>query len=77
MNARRTTRGDLILVLNRLVSEGAILSFRTSMFGAELQGELIVTITAPDASAGVEAQRVTERALAPLGVEVVVQVDLP
>ena len=49
MKERSTSRSDVIALLNGLVREGVIVSFRTDLFDKEETGaEPAVTVTVPD-----------------------------
>ena len=76
MSAKKTKRGDVIVVLNRLVREGVITSFRTNLFDKE-------AAQAPDIAVGVantdrcdEAVQQVLQALEPLRVDLKVVADL-
>ncbi len=71
--ARRTNRGDIIQVLNRLVRERVIVSFQTDLFDKWNRGRpLTVAVTVKDQDNPEPALQLVRDALVPLGREVVV-----
>ena len=73
MTGRPTQRGDIIHVLNRLVREGAIASFRTDLFDRDNIGRpLTVAVTVKDPDNPEPALQLVRDALVPLGQEIVV-----
>ncbi len=76
MSAKKTKRGDVIVVLNGLVREGVITSFRTNLFDKE-------SPEGPDIAVGVantdrcdEVVQQVLQALEPLRVDLKVAADL-
>ena len=76
MRAKKSNRGDVIAVLNALVRDGVITSFRTSLFDKETgqEPDIAVGVAAPDRCD--DALRQVRQALEPLGVDLKVVVDL-
>jgi hypothetical protein len=77
MTFRGGLRGDVVQILNRMVRDGAIASFRTNFDSRQRDDAIVVTVTAP---AAVELDLVEQRvrqALEPLQADIVVTVDLP
>lgn len=76
VRAKKSNRGDVIAVLNALVRDGVITSFRTSLFDKETgqEPDIAVGVAAPDRCD--DALRQVRQALEPLGVDLKVVVDL-
>ncbi len=73
MPARRTNRGDIIQVLNRLVREGVIASFETDLFDKFDEGAApSVSVTVKDPGDPEPALQLVREALAPLEIDVTV-----
>ncbi len=75
MPGRGLQRGDVIAVLNGLVREGVITSFKTSLF-EKTRSDLEITVTLPDPEQAGPALLRVRAALEPLGVDLTVAVDL-
>jgi hypothetical protein len=74
---RRSTRGDVIAALNRLVQEGVITSFQTRLFDKLATNEPEIRVTVPDPSTSDDALRQVRAALHPLGLHLTVEIDPP
>jgi hypothetical protein len=77
MPVRRNLRGDIAQILNQLVRDGAITSFRTNFDSRQRDDEVVVTVTAPAADDLDLAEQKVRQALKPLQASIVVRVDLP
>ncbi len=77
MAARPTARGDVAQILNGLVRDGIISGYRTNLFDRERTGEIVVTVTAPEADDVDGLQEKVSQALAPLTISATVRVELP
>ena len=74
MTKRSTSRSDVIALLNGLVREGVIVSFRTDLFDKEGAGsEPTVTVTVPDPNDPEPVLQRVREALAPLGIDLTVR----
>ena len=74
--AKRATRGDVIAVLNRLVREGVITSFQTNLFDKDRADKPDIAVAVADLANCGEALRQVREALQPLGLDLIVMVDL-
>jgi len=77
MIRRLPNRGDVISILNRSVQEGVITSFQTRLFDKGLSGnepDIAITVADPDGAG--EALRQVRDALAPLGMDLTVVLDV-
>ncbi len=77
MAARPTARGDVAQILNGLVRDGIISGYRTNLFDRERTGEIVVTVTAPEADDVDGLQEKVSQALASLTISATVHVELP
>jgi hypothetical protein len=74
---RRSTRGDVIAALNKLVQEGVITSFQTRLFDKVHANEPEIRVTVPDPSTSDDALRQVRAALKPLGLHLTVEIGPP
>ena len=68
MTGRPAKRGDVIVVLNRLVREGVITSFQTNLFDKETAQAPDIAVAVPNTDRCNEAVQQVLQALEPLGV---------
>jgi hypothetical protein len=73
----RTLRGDICALLNPMVRDGAITSFRTNLSDKPLPRELVVTVRAIGQGGADDAFRIVTQALAPLAQAIIVSVGKP
>jgi hypothetical protein len=76
MTKRKTTRGDVIAILNRLVREGVITSFKTDLFDKDRSDKPDVAVAPSDPENCGEALRQVREALEPLGIDLSIVADL-
>ena len=76
MTKRKPTRGDVIATLNKLVRDCVIASFRTDLFDKDRSDKPDVAVAVSDPANCGDALRQVQQALQPLGMDLIVVVDL-
>jgi hypothetical protein len=74
--AQRARPSDVIATLNRLVGEGVITSFQTQLFDKDRSDKPDVAVAVADLGRCDEVLRQVQEALEPLGMDLIVVVDL-
>ena len=77
MPYRAKLHGSINAILNPMVRDGAITSFRTNLYDEKPSDEVVITVTAPVADDLDGTRHRVKQALDVLPVDVVIHVDLP
>jgi hypothetical protein len=70
-------RRSIVEALKRLVRDGVIAGFRTNLYSWHVEGQVVVTVAAPEGAALTTVEHQVREALDPLHKGIVVRVELP